>query len=246
MRNNKIVTAGQLYALTSGAALLLGSKEGRCCVCGADTKIGFHVLSDKVVSDSYGEFSNYADDSNIVCHVCRSLFSDDNRQKKGVLIHYASDNDYSLRFIVGNEKAKANSKYLSFSAALETVLSPPDGYFVMAFNKFGSNGTHFMPFAIVNHNSYGNCSKYYATVFTKVVMIDVEFLSEYVARAMSLGRKIADWELQILLRYTNGNNIYRLKSSEKTEKLLEFADMGLEGIRRNITGISLVNKMFSL
>jgi hypothetical protein len=251
MRNDKILTAGQLYTLTSGVEFLLGDKNGDCCVCGVPTDKGFRMLNDRVVSDNYGEFSDYAADSNVVCPVCRALFSNDNRQKRGVLMHYASSDDCSLRFIVGNEKAQTNSEYLSFSSALETVLKPPKGYFAVAFNRFDStNGTHFMPFAVVNYNPYGNCSKYYATVFTKVVMIDVEFLSEYVAKAMSLKRKIANWEIPILLKYANGIDADRKlilsKKIEKIPELLEFASIGLEVIQRNAAGISLVNKLFSI
>jgi hypothetical protein len=253
MWKDKIVTVGQLYALTSGNEILLEcSRNGICCVCGVTTDKGLHILKDKVVSGSYGEYSDYAADSNIVCPVCRALFSNDNRQKKGVLMHYASSDDCSLRFVVGNEKSKTNPKYLSFSGALETVLKPPKGHFVVAFNRFGSNGTHFMPFAVVNYNPYGNCSKYYATVFTKVVMVDVKFLSGYVAKAMSLERKIwNNFEIAILLKYANGIDADRKKKlikkikTEKIPELLEFASIGLENIQRNAAGIFLVNSLFS-
>jgi hypothetical protein len=250
MRNDKILTAGQLYTLTSGVEFLLGNKNGDCCVCGVLTDKGFRMLNDRVVSDNYGEFSDYAADSNVVCPVCRALFSNDNRQKMGVLMHYASSDDCSLRFIVGNEKAQTNPEYLSFSGALETVLKPPKGYFAVAFNKFGSNGTHFMPFAVVNYNPYGDCSKYYATVFTRVVMIDVEFLSGYVAKAMSLEQKIWNWELTVLLKYANGIDADRKEKLNKKitnlPEILEFASIGLENIQRNAAGIFLVNRLFSI
>lgn len=237
MRNSEIVTVGELYTRVTGTVPPRGSYAGDCSVCGQYTDAGFHIVKNKVVSKSFGEFALFGSESDILCPHCRCLFSDAYRQTRGVVM--ALGQSSTLKFIVGNEKAERDPIYMKFSDTLDFLLNPPEGYFMIALNRIDSDrGTHFIPFGVVNYNE-GNCTRYYATVWTSPVLIDVNFLRQYVAVAMTAKQKIESREITMLLR--NGN-----KNSDYYNRVKNFTELGVENIISNFAGITLVNKMFSI
>ncbi len=179
-----------------------------CAICGR-TDMQYAVEFDRLFSDSFGEYSQFAGiqhDNKYVCPYCVFAIRDENRKLLGfITVADALKEEFKLIPIVGKEKAKQISGGLTKRQAFEKFFSLPEElqnqYLMVAFNRLGKKGTHFIHKAVVN---IIQADSFYFTVNNEVFFFDrmkMKSLLDLIDEYKEKNPKTKTWSYYFVLEY---------------------------------------------
>ncbi|MBE0427769.1 MAG: hypothetical protein IBX72_14135 [Nitrospirae bacterium] len=229
MWNGKtITTPAELYIHASNAKALEGKHSTSCCgLCSRPDEKG-HRIQD-TFGPKYGELSLLGSNADGICSRCKIIISDQLRKTNGTMLWYESEKKKGHLYFAGKTQHGKNKIHIN-EKALEFLIKPPRGYFMIAFNRdiTGKNGTHFIPFGVVNYND-GSCDKYFLSVWKKVILMDIGFAKKYISAVRATNKKTY-------------NIFYR--NSEVMKEMLR--QTSIEDIVGNFGVVQVVNRFVSI
>jgi len=168
------------------------SQVGNCCVCNMEYSIQNMKKASKVLSNSFGGYSQlYACSVEVnsfyICKYCELVIADKGQAEVPIVDSHAAIAYWNGE---GFKKFKTINKN-SRSELTEFLFKPPIGAFLIAFNKpfFGGKRSHYLNNAVVNYN-FGDCKKYIATYLDKRFIIDIDNANKYIDLVSQFKQKV--------------------------------------------------------
>lgn len=238
------LTPARIIVETGHAQHLTGRPVGNqiCGTCSSRITQGFSVS--EILSDSFGEYADLI--SAYLCEYCSSAFKyatsikypgKKNPEVQGgtewpVLVWGVMNGDTgTVRRYSSSELRAPDSK----QEVLSVMMDPPRGYFFLAAGKSLTNTRgHFLHYGRVNLIT-DNINRYYITVDRTVVLVDKNFVKDYI--------KVEKIRPQIVFLYQRRDYLNK-KTVRKFRKEFEIIErLGIERVIENLETVRFVNQL---
>jgi hypothetical protein len=269
----KIRTPGQLIAKiihckTDLSINTANTNAEICCMCNEKFPVTSMRKADEVLSNSFGGFTqvfsgSFDTKSLYICKHCERTLVDNYycnifingsplyvyKEDKGkfetkkipivdshATIAYWHDHQNKLFRTIN----KSNRHKL-----VEFFFNPPQGAFMIAFNKpfFGGQRSHYLCNGVINYN-IGECKSYIATYLDKRFTVDLDIAKRYVDLVNQYKQKVrVPADLEFYRKVKNAENI----KNKKTKALIEMInEVGEEFLIENMFLIKVLNVLVNV